>query len=166
MTNIKSLKLSTQRIGLAGVLAFALPSVTMADPFGLWINANTTNNYSDGSKWVAIGGSLPGGVPGSSNDAYIFDGTLRVEAGGNFNPQQLIMGWENWHVGEYLRTGGSTRTEYWTQVGRAGSQVFNQSGGTFSAADLAVGWTRGANVGTGVMNLSGGTFGSRAATLS
>ena len=155
-----------KKSGFAILLAvISLPSVSLADPFGLWINANTTNNYSDGSKWVAIGGSLPGGVPGSSNDAYIFDGTLRVEAGGNFNPQQLIMGWENWHVGEYLQTGGNTRTEYWTKVGIAGNQVFNQSGGTFSAADLAVGWTRGANVGTGVMNLSGGTFGSRAATF-
>ena len=144
----------------------ALPSLSMAAPFGLWINPNSTFPYSDASKWIAIDGSLtPDGIPGPGNDAYIFDGTLQVGSGGNFNPQQLIMGWENWHAGEYLQTGGSTRTEYWTKVGIAGNQVFNQSGGTFSAGDLAVGWTRGANIGTGVMNLSGGTFESRAATF-
>ena len=75
------------------------------------------------------------------------------------------MGWENSHVSGYLQTGGSTRTEGWTKVGNAGNQVFNQSGGTFSAGDLAVGWKRDANIGTGVMNLSGGTFESRAATF-
>ena len=151
---------------LSLILAFG--STSIAAPFGLWINANSTNNYSDSSKWVAIDGALtPNGIPGPSNDAYIFDGTLRVEAGGNFNPQQLIMGWESFHVGEYLQTGGSTRTEGWTKVGNAGNQVFNQSGGTFSAADLAVGWINPAtsSVGTGVMNLSGGSFESRAATF-
>jgi autotransporter-associated beta strand protein len=136
-------------------------------PFGLWINPNSTNSYSDAAKWTAIGGALPGGVPGPTNDAYIFDGTLQVGAGGDFNPQQLIMGWESFHVGEFLQTGGSTRTESWTKVGIAGNQVFNQSGGTYSAADLAVGWINPAtsSVGTGVMNLSGGTFESRAATF-
>ena len=105
-----------KKSGFAILLAvISLPSVSLADPFGLWINANSTNSYSDASKWIPIGGSLPGGVPGSRNDAYIFDGTLQVGTGGNFNPQQLIMGWENGHVGEYLQTGGSTRTEYWTQ---------------------------------------------------
>ena len=160
--------LALKKSGFAILLAvFSLPSVSLADPFGLWINANSTNSYSDASKWIPIGGSLPGGVPGSRNDAYIFDGTLQVGTGGNFNPQQLIMGWENWHVGEYLQTGGSTRTEYWTKVGIAGNQVFNQSAGTFSAADLAVGWINPvtSSVGTGVMNLSGGTFESRAATF-
>jgi len=41
------------------------------------------------------------------------------------------------------------------------------SGGTYSAADLAVGWTNPGTsaVGTGAMNLSGGTFESRAATF-
>ena len=137
-------------------------------PSGLWINPNSTNSYSDASKWTAIGGALPGGgVPGPTNDAYIFDGTLQVGAGGNFNPQQLIMGWESFHVGEFLQTGGSTRTESWTKVGIAGNQVFNQSGGTYSAGDLAVGWINPAtsSVGVGVMNLSGGTFESRAATF-
>lgn len=136
-------------------------------PYGLWINPNSTNSYSDAAKWTAIGGALPGGVPGPTNDAYIFDGTLQVGAGGDFNPQQVIMGWESFHVGEFLQTGGSTRTESWTKVGIAGNQVFNQSGGTYSAADLAVGWINPAtsSVGTGVMNLSGGTFESRAATF-
>jgi len=149
------------------IAVLALPGLSMAAPFGLWINPNSTNSYSDASKWIAIDGSLPGGVPGPSNDAYIFDGTLSVGAGGNFNPQQLIMGWENWHVGEFLQTGGTVRTEYWTKVGIAGNQVFNQSGGTFSAGDLAVGWINPgtSSVGTGVMNLSGGTFESRAATF-
>ena len=165
MTIIQSLKVTVRKFGISGLLAFALPGVSMANPFGLWINANSTNSYSDSSKWTAVGGSFSGGIPGPSNDAYIFDGTLQVGAGGNFNPQQLIMGWENWHVGEYLQTGGSTRTEAWTKVGNAGNQVFNQSGGTFSAGDLAVGWKRDANIGTGVMNLSGGTFESRAATF-
>ena len=145
-----------------------LPAASWAQtPFGLWINPNSTNSYSDASKWIAIDGELPGGVPGPTNDAYIFDGTLLVEAGGDFNPQQLIMGWESFHVGEFLQTGGSTRTESWTKVGIAGNQVFNQSGGTYSAGDLAVGWINPAtsSVGVGVMNLSGGTFDSRAATF-
>jgi fibronectin-binding autotransporter adhesin len=153
----------------AALLAVTLPAATMAAPFGLWINANTTNSYSDASKWIAIDGALsgPGGIPGPANDAYIFDGTLQVANGGDFNPLQLIMGWESFHVGEFLQTGGSTRTESWTKVGLAGNQVFNMSGGDFSAADLAVGWINPATsaVGTGVMNLSGGTFESRAATF-
>ena len=156
-----------KQVGKAILLSFLLfPCFSSAQvPFGLWINANSTNSYSDASKWIPIDGSLPGGIPGPGNDAYIFDGTLQVSSGGNFNPKQLVMGWENWHVGEYLQTGGSTRTEAWTKVGNAGNQVFNQSGGTFSAGDLAVGWKRDANIGTGVMNLSGGTFESRAATF-
>ena len=161
MTNIQSLKLSIHKFGIAGLLAFALPCISMAAPFGIWNSANST--------WIPIDGALPGGVPGPGNDAYIFDGTLQVGAGGNFNPQQLIMGWESFHVGEFLQTGGTVRTEYWTKVGNAGNQVFNQSGGSFSAADLAVGWINpavaGTPVGTGVMNLSGGTFESRAATF-
>ena len=150
---------------LLALLVF--PGVSLAAPFGLWINPNSTYSYSDSSKWTPIDGSLPGGIPGPGNDAYIFDGTLQVAGGGNFNPQQLIMGWENWHVGEFSQTGGNTRTEYWTRVGIAGNQVFNQSGGTYSAADLAVGWINPAtsSVGTGTMNLSGGTFESRAATF-
>ena len=135
------------------LLAFPGISFSAPSPAGLWINANSTNSYSDASKWYPLGGFEPGGVPGLSNDAYIFEGTVQVADGGNFNPQQLIMGWENWHVGEFLQTGGSTRTEYWTKVGIAGNQVFNQSGGTYSAGDLAVGWINPAtsSVGTGVM---------------
>jgi autotransporter-associated beta strand protein len=168
MNAIKSSQATKSSLAL--VLGFSLlvsSPKTYANPFGLWINANSTNSYSDSSKWIPIDGSLPGGVPGPSNDAYIFDGTVQVANGGNFNPQQLIMGWENWHVGEFQQTGGNTRTEYWTKVGIAGNQVFNQSGGTYSAADLAVGWINPAtsSVGTGVMNLSGGTFESRAATF-
>ena len=150
---------------LLALLVF--PGVSLAAPFGLWINPNATYSYSDSSKWIPIDGSLPGGIPGPSNDAYVFDGTLQVANGGNFNPQQLIMGWENWHVGEFSQTGGNVRTESWTRVGIAGNQVFNMSGGTYSAADLAVGWTNPGTsaVGTGAMNLSGGTFESRAATF-
>jgi fibronectin-binding autotransporter adhesin len=151
------------------LILFALRGPLVAAPFGLWINANTTNSYSNASNWTAIDGALsgPGGIPGPSNDAYIFDGTVLVTNGGNFNPQQLIMGWESFHVGEFLQTGGTTRTEFWTKVGLAGNQVFNMSGGTYSAADLAVGWSNSVTsaVGTGVMNLSGGTFESRAATF-
>jgi len=167
MKNTQTVQLRRKKFTTVSLIVLlALPSLSMAAPFGLWINPNSTFPYSDASKWIAIDGSLtPDGIPGPGNDAYIFDGTLQVGSGGNFNPQQLIMGWENWHAGEYLQTGGSTRTEYWTKVGIAGNQVFNQSGGTFSAGDLAVGWTRGANIGTGVMNLSGGTFESRAATF-
>jgi len=145
----------------------ALTSVSLAAPFGLWINPNSTYSYNDSSHWTPVGGDLPGGVPGPTNDAYIFDGTLLVDESGNFNPQQLIMGWESFHVGEFSQTGGNVRTESWTQVGYAGNMVFNQSGGTYSAADLAVGWMNPVTsaVGTGVMNLSGGTFESRAATF-
>jgi len=145
----------------------ALTSVSLAAPFGLWINPNSTYSYNDSSHWTSVGGDLPGGIPGPTNDAYIFDGTLLVDASGNFNPQQLIMGWESFHVGEFSQTGGNVRTESWTQVGYAGNMVFNQSGGTYSAADLAVGWMNPVTsaVGAGVMNLSGGTFGSRAATF-
>jgi fibronectin-binding autotransporter adhesin len=159
--NLKALAI----LSLLSLLTY--PNASLAAPFGLWINPNSTNSYSDASKWVAIDGSLPGGVPGSGNDAYIFDGTLQVGTGGNFNPQQLIMGWESFHVGEFLQTGGTTRTEFWTTVGKAGNQVFNMSGGSYSAADLAVGWTNlgTSAVGTGVVNLSGGTFESRAATF-
>jgi autotransporter-associated beta strand protein len=168
MNAIKSSQATKSSLEL--VLGFSLlvsSPKTYANPFGLWINANSANSYSDSSKWIPIDGSLPGGVPGPSNDAYIFDGTVQVANGGNFNPQQLIMGWEKWHVGEFQQTGGNTRTEYWTKVGIAGNQVFNQSGGTYSAADLAVGWINPAtsSVGTGTMNLSGGTFESRAATF-
>jgi autotransporter-associated beta strand protein len=168
MNAIKSSQATKSSLAL--VLGFSLlvsSPKTYANPFGLWINANSTYSYSDSSKWIPIDGSLPGGVPGPSNDAYIFDGTVQVANGGNFNPQQLIMGWEKWHVGEFQQTGGNTRTEYWTKVGIAGNQVFNQSGGTYSAADLAVGWINPAtsSVGTGTMNLSGGTFESRAATF-
>lgn len=149
------------------ILAVITTAACHAAPFGLWINANTTNNYSDSSKWIAIDGSLPGGVPGPSNDAYIFDGTLLVESGGNFNPRQLITGWENWHIGEYLQTGGTTRVEFWTTVGKAGNQVFNMNDGLYSTEDLAVGWTNPgtSSVGTGVFNLNGGTFSSRAAVF-
>lgn len=149
------------------ILAVITTAGCHAAPFGLWINANTTNNYSDSSKWIAIDGSLPGGVPGPSNDAYIFDGTLLVGPGDNFNPQQLIMGWENWHIGEYLQTGGTTRVEFWTTVGKAGNQVFNINDGSYSTGDLAVGWTNPgtSSIGVGVFNLNGGIFESRAATF-
>jgi len=159
---LKRLLKNTAAILLA---VFLCNNTSIANSFGLWINANSTNSYSDASKWIPIDGSLPGGIPGPGNDAYIFDGTLLVEGSGNFNPQQLIMGWENSHVGEYLQTGGSTRTEYWTKVGNAGNQIFNQSGGIYSTGDMAVGWKRDANIGLGVMNLNGGTFESRAATF-
>ena len=150
---------------LAAVILANTCNISIGAPFGLWINGNTTNSYSDSSKWIPIDGSLPGGIPGPSNDAYIFDGTLLVSSGGSFTPQQLIMGWENWHIGEYLQDGGSTRVGYWTKVGNAGNQTFNQSGGIYSTGDMAVGWKRDANMGLGVMNLSGGTFESRAATF-
>ena len=153
-------------LAILGLLTHA--SASLAAPFGLWINPSSTNSYSDSSKWIPIDGALPpDGIPGPGNDAYIFDGTLLVANGGNFNPQQLIMGWESFHVGEFLQTGGTTKTEFWTKVGIAGNQVFNMNGGTYSAADLAVGWINPVTsaVGTGTMNLSGGTFESRAATF-
>ena len=168
MKNTQTTILSVKKFNVVSLLALLVfPGVSLAAPFGLWINPNATYSYSDSSKWIPIDGSLPGGIPGPSNDAYVFDGTLQVANGGNFNPQQLIMGWENWHVGEFSQTGGNVRTESWTRVGIAGNQVFNMSGGTYSAADLAVGWTNPGTsaVGTGAMNLSGGTFESRAATF-
>ena len=168
MKNTQTTILSVKKFNVVSLLALLVfPGVSLAAPFGLWINPNSTYSYSDSSKWIPIDGSLPGGIPGPSNDAYVFDGTLQVANGGNFNPQQLIMGWENWHVGEFSQTGGNVRTESWTRVGIAGNQVFNMSGGTYSAADLAVGWTNPGTsaVGTGAMNLSGGTFESRAATF-
>jgi len=164
-----ALPINLKPLAILGLLSLlTCPNASLAAPFGLWINPNSTNSYSDASKWIAVDGSLPAdGIPGPGNDAYIFDGTLQVADGGNFNPQQLIMGWENWHVGEFSQTGGNVRTESWTRVGIAGNQVFNMSGGTYSAADLAVGWTNPGTsaVGTGAMNLSGGTFESRAATF-
>ena len=168
MKNTQTTILSVKKFNVVSLLALLVfPGVSLAAPFGLWINPNATYSYSDSSKWIPIDGSLPGGIPGPSNDAYVFDGTLQVANGGNFNPQQLIMGWENWHVGEFSQTGGNVRTESWTKVGIAGNQVFNMSGGTYSAADLAVGWANPVTsaVGTGAMNLSGGTFESRAATF-
>ena len=165
MNAIKSSQGTKSSVALVlGFSLWASSLKTYADPFGLWINPNSTNSYSDASKWIAINGTLsgPGGIPGSSNDAYIFDGTVQVANGGNFNPQQLIMGWENWHVGEFQQIGGTTRTESWTRVGYAGSQTFNQSGGSFSASDLMVGWVNpGKNPGTGVVNQTGGNFETR-----
>ena len=167
MKSNRAVQLTLRKLALATLLGIAFPGISFSAPFGLWINANSTNSYSEASKWIAVDGALtgPGGIPGSGNDAYIFEGTLQVANGGNFNPQQLIMGWENVHVGEFLQTGGTTRSEFWTKVGIAGNQVFNMSGGNYSAADLAVGWINGGRIGTGAVNLSGGTFESRAATF-
>ena len=149
------------------IAVFLFSGNVYSEPFALWINPNSTNNYSDSSKWIPVDGSLPNGIPGPNNNAYIFDGTLLVNSGGNFNPKQLIMGWENWHVGEYLQTGGTTRVEFWTTVGKAGNQVFNINDGSYSTGDLAVGWTNPgtSSIGVGVFNLNGGIFESRAATF-
>ena len=167
MKSNRAVQLTLRKLALATLLGIAFPGISFSapSPAGLWINANSTNSYSDASKWYPLGGFEPGGVPGLSNDAYIFEGTVQVADGGNFNPQQLIMGWESFHVGEFLQTGGTTRSESWTKVGIAGNQVFNMSGGNYSAADLAVGWINGGRIGTGAVNLSGGTFESRAATF-
>ena len=117
MKSNRAVQLTLRKLALATLLGIAFPGISFSAPFGLWINANSTNSYSEASKWFAVDGALtgPGGIPGSGNDAYIFEGTLQVANGGNFNPQQLIMGWENVHVGEFLQTGGTTRSEFWTK---------------------------------------------------
>lgn len=130
--------------------------------FSIWNNPNSSNSYNFVAGWN--GGSVVNAIP-NGIDAYIFNGGVTVSAGESFTPNALILGWENSNVGEFVQTGGTTTTAGWTQVGRAGNMQFNQSGGSFSAADLAVGWINGANVGTGVVNLSGGTLESRAATF-
>ena len=126
--------------------------------FSIWNNPGSTGSYSDVAGWN--GGSVVNAVP-NGIEAYIFNGGVTVSTGDNFTPSQLIMGWENGNNGSLTQSGGNVTTASWTRVGYAGTQTYNQSGGTFSASDLMVGWRNGAALGTGFINQSGGNFETR-----
>ena len=139
-------------------LMVGMSNTTFAQ-FSIWNNPGSTGSYSDVAGWN--GGSVVNAVP-NGIEAYIFNGGVTVSTGGNFTPSQLIMGWEDGNNGSLSQSGGNVTTASWTRVGYAGTQTYNQSGGTFSASDLMVGWVNpGRSPGTGVVNQTGGNFETR-----
>ena len=140
-------------------------SQTLAGNPGVIWSDSPAGNYDQADLWAfpVWGGSV--GIPNSSSNAFIFNGDLSVTNGGNFNPNQLVLGWEPTHTGKFTQTGGTVRTESWTRVGWSGNTQLNQSGGSFSASDLMVGWINFENPGTpaaiGTVNQTGGNFETR-----
>ncbi|NDE46974.1 MAG: hypothetical protein EB006_13160, partial [Betaproteobacteria bacterium] len=109
--------------------------------FSTWNNPGSTNSFGYVEGWNQ--GQITNAIP-NNIDAYLFNGGITVSAGESFTPNQLILGWEDGHIGTFTQSGGDVRTALFTRVGAAGTQTFNQSGGTYSASDLMVGWRNGA----------------------
>ena len=167
MTQIKkspSVLFSLCFLSITNIFSSAQSQTLAGNPGVIWSDS-PAGNYDQADLWAfpVWGGSV--GIPNSSSNAFIFNGDLSVTNGGNFNPNQLVLGWEPTHTGKFTQTGGTVRTESWTRVGWSGNTQFNQSGGSFSASDLMVGWINFENPGTpaaiGTVNQTGGNFETR-----
>ncbi len=135
------------------------------------LKLTATNNYGGETRVVEGTLVISGSVVATNASTFIFNGagvtnsSLQITNNATFKTAELNLGYESSDNGSFEQADGTTRVEAWTRVGWAGNMVFNQSGGTFSTADLAIGWNNpggsGAPTGTGTVNLSGGTFTSR-----
>jgi len=130
--------------------------------FTVWNNPGITNSFTYAAGWNEgiVTNTVPNGI-----EAYLFNGGITVSAGESFTPSQLTMGWDAGQASTYTQSGGNASTSGQTCVGRAGTNVFTMSGGTYSCGDLMVGWPGPFSNGqgaTGTLNQTGGSFETRA----
>ena len=119
MTQIKkspSVLFSLCFLSITNIFSSAQSQTLAGNPGVIWSDS-PAGNYDQADLWAfpVWGGSV--GIPNSSSNAFIFNGDLSVTNGGNFNPNQLVLGWEPTHTGKFTQTGGTVRTESWTRVG-------------------------------------------------
>lgn len=120
-------------------------------------SGNAAVNVSNSGLLKVGGGLILGGHPdevdtGTGTLTVSTDG--RVQAGGEINA-----GFDAGSTGNINVTGGTVSNNSWFIVGRAGTGVYNQSGGRVwnTSQELRVGNDAGS---TGTMNITGGNFNS------
>jgi autotransporter-associated beta strand protein len=124
-------------------------------------------SVSHNGETQILGGTLilsssftSGGADSSNTNAptYVEGGILRVEAGADYRPWDLRVGWSSNTAAQFVQTGGASAVRE-TVIGLFGNGTNSISGGTFTAK----GSTFVGMFGTGLLEISGGTYNAQGA---